>query len=230
MREKSIDPRAKRTRKLLQQALMELLQERNFTGISILDITERASINRATFYAHFPDKYALLNSMLREQFQQTITSQFPTKLKWEEANVRTLIRSLIEFLDDVQRLCKPFIDTQFELLVGKIVQQEVAYLLLDWLKDGPGLKTSPRVHPKTVVSAMSWVIFGMAIDWTFNTQMLDERVLSPDEITNQMFLVLTEGVAQHIPGLYQGRYMAKPVENWSSRENKHQRAKADGCR
>lgn len=216
MREKSIDPRTRRTRKLLQQALMELLQERNFTGISILDITERANINRATFYAHFPDKYALLDSMLREQFQETITSQFSTTLKWEEANVRTLIRSLIEFLDDVQRLWKPFVDTQFELLVGKIVQQEVAYLLLNWLKDGPGLKTSPRVHPKTVVSAMSWVIFGMAIDWMFNTQMLDERVLSPDEITNQMFLVLTEGVAQHIPGLYKGQYMAKPVENWPS--------------
>jgi AcrR family transcriptional regulator len=190
-----------------------VIQERNFTGISILDITERANINRATFYAHFPDKYALLNSMLREQFQETITSQFSTTLKWEEANVRTLIRSLIEFLDDVQRLWKPFVDTQFELLVGKIVQQEVAYLLLNWLKGGPGLKTSPQVHPKTVVSAMSWVIFGMAIDWMFNTQMLDERVLSPDEITNQMFLVLTEGVAQHIPGLCEGQYMAKPVEN-----------------
>jgi AcrR family transcriptional regulator len=199
--EKNIDRRVKRTRKLLQQALMELLQERSFTGITILDITERAAINRATFYAHFPDKYALLDSMLREQFQQTITSRFPATLKWEEANVRALIRSSIQFLDDVQRLCRPFIDTEFELLVGKIVQQEIAYLLLNWLKDVPGLKTSPRVRLKTVVSTMSWVIFGAAIDCTLNTQMLDEQVLSPDEITNQVFLVLTEGVAQLVPGL-----------------------------
>jgi len=198
---KSVDPRVKRTRKLLQQAFMELLQEQNFTSINILDITERATVNRATFYAHFPDKYVLLDSVLRERFQQMITSQFPATLKWEAANVRTLIRSSIEFLDDVQRLCKPFVDTQFELLVGKIVQQEIAHLLLDWLKDVPGLQTSPRVRLKTVVSAMSWVIFGTAIDWTFNTHMLDERALSPDEITDQMFLVLTEGVALLVPGL-----------------------------
>ncbi len=198
---KSVDPRVKRTRKLLQQALMDLLQEKSFAGISIQDITERATVNRATFYAHFPDKYMLLDSMLRELFQQMITRRFPATLKWEAANVRVLIRSSLEFLDEVQRLCKPFVDTHFELLVGKIVQQEIAHILLEWLKHVQGLKTPPRVRLKTVVSTMSWVIFGTAIDWTFNTQMIDERVLSPDEITDQVFLVLTEGIAQLVPGL-----------------------------
>ena len=53
-----VDPRVKRTRKLLQQAFLELFQEKGFASISIQDITERATVNRATFYAHFPDKYA----------------------------------------------------------------------------------------------------------------------------------------------------------------------------
>ena len=197
---RSIDPRVKRTRKLLQQALMELLKEKNFAHINILDITERATVNRATFYAHFPDKYALLDSMLREQFQQMITSRFPATLQWEATNVRILIRSSFEFLDEVQRLYKPF-DSHIELLVGKIVQPELAHILLAWLKQVQELKIPPRVRLKTVVSAMSWVIFGTVIDWTFNTQMLDERVLSPEEITNQVFLVLTEGMAQLVPGL-----------------------------
>ncbi len=197
---KSVDPRVKRTRKLLQQALMDLLQEQNFASISILDITERATVNRATFYAHFPDKYELLDSMLRELFQQMITSRFPSTLKWEASSVRILIRSSLEFLDEVQRLYKPF-DSHIELLVGKIVQPEIAHILLEWLKHVQGLKTPQRVRLKTVVSTMSWAIFGTAIDWTFNTQMIDERVLSSEEITNQVFLVLTEGVAQLVPGL-----------------------------
>src|SRR5207245_2778046 len=58
---KGVDPRVKRTRKLLQQAFIELFQEKGFAAISIQDITERATVNRATFYAHFPDKYALLD-------------------------------------------------------------------------------------------------------------------------------------------------------------------------
>ncbi len=66
---KGVDPRVKRTRKLLQQAFLELFQEKGFAAISIQDITERATVNRATFYAHFQDKYALLDSIIREQCQ-----------------------------------------------------------------------------------------------------------------------------------------------------------------
>jgi AcrR family transcriptional regulator len=198
---KTIDPRVKRTRKLLQQALLDLLQEQSFAGISIQNITERATVNRATFYAHFPDKYVLLDSLLQEQFQQRITSRFPaTTLKWEAANVRILIWSSYEFLREVQRLCKPF-DTQMELLVAKLVQQEITHVLLKWLKQGGGLKTPSRVRLKTVVSAMSWVILGTVIEWAFQ-QTLDEEELSPDEITNQVFLILTEGVARLVPGLF----------------------------
>ena len=196
-----IDPRVKRTRKLLQQALLDLLQEQSFAGISIQEITERATVNRATFYAHFPDKYALLDSVLQEQFQQRITSCFPaTTLKWEAANVRQLIWSSYEFLREVQRLCKPF-DTQMELLVAKLVQQEITHILLAWLKQAVGLNPPSRVRLKTVVSAMSWVILGTVIEWAFQ-QTLEEEELSPDEITNQVFLILTEGVARIVPGLF----------------------------
>lgn len=192
---KSVDPRVKRTRKLLQQAFTELLQEKNFAGISILDITERATINRATFYAHFPDKYALLDSVLREQFQQMVTSQFSPSQKWGEENLRILIRVSFEFMSGVHRLCKPS-DTHLELLVGQAVQQEIAHILMDWLKQVRVLKTSPQVRIKTIVSAMSWVILGTVVEWTEN-----EQTLSSEELTNQVFLVLTEGVAHLVPGL-----------------------------
>ncbi len=195
----NIDPRVKRTRKLLQQALMEVLEEKRFTHISIQDITERATVNRATFYAHFPDKYALLDSMLREQFQQTITKRLPATLQWNATSVRILIRASFEFVSEVQRLYKPF-DEQIELLLGKIMQPEIAHLLLEWLKQVRGLKISPRVRLKTVVSVMSWVILGTVIEWAFQ-RTLDEEMLSTEEITNQVFLVLTEGVAHLVPGL-----------------------------
>ncbi len=54
--EDKIDPRIKRTRMFLEEAFSELLHEKDFQSISVQDITERAGINRATFYAHFPDK------------------------------------------------------------------------------------------------------------------------------------------------------------------------------
>ena len=54
------DPRVRRTRQLLQQALDKLLQTKDFENISVQDIAEAATVNRATFYDHFADKFALL--------------------------------------------------------------------------------------------------------------------------------------------------------------------------
>src|SRR5579864_7718492 len=58
------DPRQKRTRKLLQDALRKLLQETSFDEILVQDITDTATVNRATFYDHYTDKFALLEAMV----------------------------------------------------------------------------------------------------------------------------------------------------------------------
>ena len=57
---RKMDPRIRRTRQMLQDALKRLLEEKQFDKISVQDITVLATLNRATFYAHYPDKFALL--------------------------------------------------------------------------------------------------------------------------------------------------------------------------
>ena len=192
---KHVDPRVKRTRKLLQQAFIGLFQERGFASISIQDITERATVNRATFYAHFPDKYALLDSIIREQFQRLATSQLPPAPSWGGASLRALIRAAFDFLGEFHRDCKPS-DTQFDPLIERAVQQELAEILLSWLKQAPASGTQQRVPAKTMASVMSWAIFGTAAEWSRNA-----RTPSAEEMTNQVLLVLTEGVARLAPGL-----------------------------
>lgn len=54
------DLRQRRTRKYLTAALLELMEERPFKDISVVDICQRAMVHRTTFYAHFDDKPALL--------------------------------------------------------------------------------------------------------------------------------------------------------------------------
>ncbi len=51
-----LDRRAQRTREQLQQALTELMAEKNYDSITVQDITERANLGRTTFYAHFNSK------------------------------------------------------------------------------------------------------------------------------------------------------------------------------
>ena len=56
----TLDPRIRRTRLLLQKALVKLMRKKSFDEISVQDLTEEATLNRATFYAHYPDKFGLL--------------------------------------------------------------------------------------------------------------------------------------------------------------------------
>jgi AcrR family transcriptional regulator len=66
------DPRIRRTRQLLQGALMQLLGSKPFDDISVQDITDAATVNRATFYDHYTDKFALLEALVAGGFHQML--------------------------------------------------------------------------------------------------------------------------------------------------------------
>ena len=61
-----LDPRARRTRQCLQEALLYLLREKPFRAISVRDITGRARLNRGTFYLHYRDKEQLLTQTMKD--------------------------------------------------------------------------------------------------------------------------------------------------------------------
>lgn len=66
------DPRMRRTRQLLQGALMQLLGSKSFDDISVQDITDAATVNRATFYDHYTDKFALLEALIAGGFHRML--------------------------------------------------------------------------------------------------------------------------------------------------------------
>ena len=67
-----MDRRKRRTRKLLGTALLELVQEKKFDQITIQDITDRADLNRATFYLHYDSKEKLLAESLEGHFDELV--------------------------------------------------------------------------------------------------------------------------------------------------------------
>src|SRR6185312_3508346 len=58
--------RVRRTQKLLREALIELIEERNFESLTIGEITERAMVSRAAFYRNYQDKYDLVEQIFEE--------------------------------------------------------------------------------------------------------------------------------------------------------------------
>ena len=63
------DPRILRSRRMLMEALARLLIKKEFEDISVQEIADEATLNRATFYLHYPDKNALLQAMTDARFR-----------------------------------------------------------------------------------------------------------------------------------------------------------------
>lgn len=60
MSNQKTDRRIVRTKKVIRDALTDLIEEKGFELITVRDLTEKADINRGTFYLHYQDKYDLL--------------------------------------------------------------------------------------------------------------------------------------------------------------------------
>ena len=73
-----IDLRVRRTRKLLRDALVNLIEEEGFDNIKIAQIADRAMINRVTFYRYYRDKYDFLTHCMDDVFEELEAQARPT--------------------------------------------------------------------------------------------------------------------------------------------------------
>jgi AcrR family transcriptional regulator len=184
------DPRVKRTRQLLLQAFMALLEEKqNIHSISVQEIAERATVNRATFYAHFEDKYALLESWMREKFHRALESQLPASSILQMSTLHALILGVFDFLALGRRYAKPS-NRQFEPLFEIALQQELYELLLRWLKQVPSEIPRPVETLETTALVISWAIFGPTAQWSRG-----EQTCSAEEMAHYVLTIVVAGLS-----------------------------------
>lgn len=106
MSESYIDKRIIRTKRMIRNALTELMEDKGFEGITVSDLTVRADINRGTFYLHYRDKYDLL-----EQSENEVILEIE-KMASEIQNLTS--KSAISFFDENKPV--PFLVELFEYL------------------------------------------------------------------------------------------------------------------
>ena len=103
------DLRARRTRKLLRDALLALIEERGFDAITVGEIAERAMVSRAAFYRYYRDKYDLVEQIFDEAMQtfiKDIGSRSHTTLRFDvqDAPVPQRWVKLFEHFAEYERL------------------------------------------------------------------------------------------------------------------------------
>ena len=73
------DLRVRRTRKLLREALIALIEERGFDAITVGEIAERAMVSRAAFYRHYQDKYDLVENIFEDMVTEVLRGIDPLR-------------------------------------------------------------------------------------------------------------------------------------------------------
>ncbi|WP_223879726.1 TetR/AcrR family transcriptional regulator [Paenibacillus spiritus] len=151
------------------QAFNDLLDEkRNIYSISVHDIANRAAVNRATFYAHFEDKFAFLAYWMTEKFQLILQKRLSDDAAFNSDNLYILVQTVFQFLVRFRQYLTPG-DKQFEPLLENAMQKELYRLLLQWLKSGPKQK-DPQEKLEATALVVSWGIFGSALQWSREVQ------------------------------------------------------------
>jgi AcrR family transcriptional regulator len=153
------DPRIRRTRQLLQEALQTLLRSRKFEDISVQDIAEMATVNRATFYDHYTDKFALLDALAAGGFHKLLHER---SVRYDDAcpsAASAIIRATCDYLAQIHGGRKACIERS---ATGLLVDAAIIAAIHRVLTANP----SQRL-PELAISAASWAIYGAAKEWFF---------------------------------------------------------------
>jgi len=155
----TVDPRIRRTRQLLQQALEKLLEKKEFDKISVQDIADLATVNRATFYDHYNDKSELLVAMVGCRFQQLLAER---EVQFDGTCAAALNALVLAAAEYVTRMRGPAGTRELEPHMESAMIAVVRHILMEGLKKHP---TTNGVAVELVAAAASWAIYGAVKEW-----------------------------------------------------------------
>ncbi|WP_327114796.1 TetR/AcrR family transcriptional regulator [Nocardia sp. NBC_01730] len=161
--------RVRRTRTLLREALVELIEEHGFDRVTVGQIAERAMVSRAAFYRNYRDKYQLVEQIFDEA-AAALTDSSGGNSEFDR------LRRLETFFDDVARY-----DRVYRALLGRKGSQWFAARIQDTV-------TSMTIEhlplPSPVDDLVATLLGGMFLQtvtwWLTNNRPVPSRDMAAD--------------------------------------------------
>ena len=151
------DPRILRSRRMLMDALARLLMKKEFEDVSVQEIADEATLNRATFYLHYADKNALLQAMTESRFRNLIERRVITFTDCNGA-LRAIALGVCDYLVE---------NTSCPTQLARIpLEGSIIPVVEGMFKEGLALHgIAPGVDPALLASTAAWAVFGAARRW-----------------------------------------------------------------
>jgi AcrR family transcriptional regulator len=164
-----IDRRIVRTRQLLRSALLSLIRERGFDVLTVQDIADRATLNRATFYLHYADKLDLLTQVIRDTMDEVSSLRPPLNPLHPEQldpeRLRQFFISLFTHVVNNSEFYRVMFGAGGISGVSHEIYETTFRIGIRWLYRA-GVK-SWHIPPDVIVSTLSGAYLGM-VRWAVN--------------------------------------------------------------
>ncbi|MFJ8262985.1 TetR/AcrR family transcriptional regulator [Rummeliibacillus sp. NPDC094406] len=183
------DRRILKTKSEIKQALTELMEEKRFEAITVRDLTERANINRGTFYLHYLDKYDLLEKCEDEVIKNILANVRDVQVYDLEvliANEKpfpfivTILEYMRENADFLRAILGPNGDPSFQEKLKEVMIQNFFFKKLN--------NPSTTVPIEILTTYISSAHLGVIQQW-LNTGMKQ----SPEEMASILYRIITKG-------------------------------------
>ena len=158
------DPRIRRTRQLLQSALQSLMQTRALDEISVQDITDVATVNRATFYDHYTDKFALFDALVGGGFHKLLHERNIHFDGTCPAAAAAIILATCDYLTQTHANGECNRQHAFEPLMESAMTTAIERVLIKGM--AKRVPTSP-LSPEIIATTASWAIYGAVKQWFY---------------------------------------------------------------
>ena len=138
------------------------MQAKSFDEISVQDISEAATVNRATFYDHYTDKFALLEALVAGGFHELLDAR---QVRYETgcpAAVGAIIQAACDYLTQAHAGGACDRQTAFEPLMDAAIVAAIRRLLMEGMQRAKQAKALPL---EMVATSVSWAICGGVKQW-----------------------------------------------------------------
>lgn len=158
------DRRARRSRRLLKESLLELMKQKTFAEISVRDVTDEADMNRATFYLHYSGTAELLHSVeedLLAELQTLVDAHMQETVAI--GSVAPVFEPVLDFAIEHRETCTVLFSSSeasgFFQSIQQLVQENGAPLVRTWFRPA-----DPRLTDY-LLNFLAWGFIGLLSEW-----------------------------------------------------------------
>ena len=175
--EEHLDPRQRKTRALLVKALAELMEERPFSELSVVDICSRAMVHRTTFYAHFNDKRELLSYLLSQLERECVETCLPKEeMTSPKEYFLTAVKNALGFFQDRRSLYLACRNSGMEAEVH-VLSDRAAQELCRRLSQPAFRDAAPEVDPQIAARFYIGAVLALIRWWLTNDDPVPQETL-----------------------------------------------------